>query len=274
MTQGLPATIALAALAGLAIAGVATGLVLGIRKAVASGPSRDLARNTLKSIAGGALAFALFGSFAVLALLLVSGALIAAEAPKVVYLFTAGLAGFILWRGLIHSSYGMEGCTRFWIISWGSYGLSWSAASLALLPDTATSWSLAVIARPLVVAAPAALLFFCVSRQTRKAEHTVGALAVVAALAALIFFPIENGLAQDWLPRTDWLRFPLAGLAAFSSLLLLPRVLAWMVAARSGTAQRRRAALRGIGMNLALAAGVGALLGLLWAVTRAIQNTI
>lgn len=274
MIQTTPAAIALAAMAGLGIAGAFAALVAAFnRPAARDRPPRPPVRRFVQTLAGGALAFALFGSFAVLALLLLSGALIAAEAPKAVYLFTGALAGFVLWRGVVHSSYGMEGCTRFWIISWGAYGLSWSAASLLLLPEeVGTTWSFAAIVRPMVVAAPGALLVFSASRPSRKTPQALGALAVVAALAALIFFPIEAGFAQDHLPRSDWLRFPLAGAFVFLMLMLIPRAIGAVVALRPGIESRRRAALRGVGMNLALATSFGALLGLLWAITRWAQG--
>jgi hypothetical protein len=274
VNQPLPVEITVWALAAVGV-GYLVAILVGLARGAGNRPQAGLVRKLVGAVFVGLIGFALLGSIAVLALLLLSGLLIEAGAPGVVYLFTGAAAAFLLWRGIAHTSYGMEGCTKSIMLCWGAYGLSWSAVSLWLTPETApAAWSIGAFVRPFVVAAPPALLAWRLTRDRRKLVQVLGIFVTLAALAALVFFPVENGLAQDRLPPSDWLRFPLVGMIVVVGLVLLPQLAQVFAARRSPSASRRKAVRRDAVRALGLAAVFGALLGLLWAVTRAIETVI
>lgn len=271
MNQPLPVEITAWALAGVG-AGYHVTILVGAIRGAGNRPQVGLRRKLVGALLAGVIGFALLGSIAVLALLLLSGALLEAGAPGAVYLFTGAAAAFLLWRGIAHSSYGMEGCSKSIMLCWGAYGLSWSAASLWLAPETTSAaWSIGSVVRPFAVAAPPALLVYRLTRG--KLVQALGVFVTLAALAALVFLPVESGLAENWLPRSDWLRFPLVGAIVTAGFIVLPQ-LAQVTASRSAPDRRRKQVARNAFRAIGLAAVFGALLGLLWAVTRAIETVI
>ena len=86
---------------------------------------------------------------------------------------------------------------------------------------------------------------------------------------ALAFFPIENGLAASILPRSDWLRFPLAGVAIALVLSLVP-----LSFALRASPNVRRTRLRDLRRKTAVLVAVMLAMGLSWALARAIVGAL
>ena len=111
----------------------------------------------------------------------------------------------------------------------------------------------------------ALLVLRLTDRKKRNLWLFTGFFVFVAAAMALAFFPIENGFAASILPRSDWLRFPLAGVAVALLLSLIP-----LTAALRAKPNVRRVRLRDTRKNIRMMAAIMAAMGLSWAVARTI----
>jgi hypothetical protein len=117
--------------------------------------------------------------------------------------------------------------------------------------------------RCLLVAAPPAVFVWKVAEKRDRVRHGIFTLLLLAALSAAAFLPVELGAAARWLPNSDWLRFPIAG--AVVACLWLPIALVLTLTVGSGGK-----GLTKIGRAFPIAAGIGGLFGLAWAITRAV----
>lgn len=86
---------------------------------------------------------------------------------------------------------------------------------------------------------------------------------------ALCFFPVERGLASALLPRSDWLGFPLAGLAVVAVLTLLR--LAFIARAEPNVRRQRKRSLRS---NIRILAAICVAMALSWAAARALVGAL
>ena len=106
-------------------------------------------------------------------------------------------------------------------------------------------------------------------RKKRSLWQFSGFWAFVAAIMALCFFPIERGFASAVLPESDWLRFPLVGLA-IAALLTLVR----LVFILRGKPNLRRMRLRDMRGGARMLALILAAMGLAWAAARAFVGAL
>jgi hypothetical protein len=200
-----------------------------------------------------------------------SAMLLAVDAPPPTYLFTA-VAALVSFRAAVkHPGHGMEGCTKMFGLVASGYAFVWSIVSFEATGGVGAINTGAASARwiqPLVAALPFALLVLKLTdRKKRSLWLLTGALVFVAAAMALAFFPIENGFAAAILPRSDWLRFPLAGVAVALLLSLIP-----LTAALRANPNVRRVRLRDTRKNIRMMAAIMAAMGLSWAVARTIVD--
>ena len=204
---------------------------------------------------------------------LASAFLIGVGAPAITYVFM-GFAALVSFRTAVnHSSDGMEGCTRMIGLSWSGYAILWSGVSFqatdGLHSFETEALSLRLLQPPLA-ALPFALAVLKLSeRHKRNAWLFLGFWAIVAAIMALCFFPIERGFAEGLLPRSDWLRFPLVGLA-IAALLFLVR-LAFVARLKPNI---RRARLRDLQNGMKFVATIMVAMGLAWAGARALVGAL
>jgi hypothetical protein len=262
----VPIFIALAA-GGLALAAIEAVMTAGAVRSggrkVGSSPPRGLVGNMI----GTTIVLAIPLGVAACVSIPISALLIAAGTPPIAYPFVslAGLAG--LRAALEHPSGGMEGCNRIigtlasaYAIAWG--GVAWWATGgpAALPADLAALRPL----QPPLAALPVALLVTRLAGRKRTLFLFLGTLAFFSAYLALGLFPIQAGFAAAWLPRSDWLRFPLAAVAEAAVIAAIPFALKLAVEKR-----RRLRVLRRLPRGALLVAAVAAPIGLAWAAAGA-----
>jgi hypothetical protein len=225
--------------------------------------------NMVGRVFGAAIIFSIPLGIAAFFGTIASALLIAVESRPPTYLFTA-VAALVSFRAAVkHSSYGMDGCTKMFGLVASGYALVWSLVSFDATGGVGAIDTGAVSARwiqPLVAALPFALLLL---RLTDKKKRNwwlfTGVFVFIAAVMALAFFPIENGFAASIMPRSDWLRFPLTGVAVALLLSLVP--LTFALRAKPNV---RRVRLRDARRNIPNMAAIMAAMGLSWAVARTI----
>ena len=190
-----------------------------------------------------------------------------ADAPPVAFLFVA-LAGLAcLGPALAANGYGMEGCQKIlgifvalYVAVWGLVAF-WFVGGIARLAADGASL---VWLKPPAAALPLALVITAIVGRKRTIWTFPLALFILSAVTALLYFPVEAGLAAAWLPARDWLRFPLAG---FTAGLVISSPWALPIARLKGAARRK--ALRFLpGQTLIFAIPL-ATTGLGWAAARA-----
>jgi hypothetical protein len=157
-----------------------------------------------------------------------------------------------------HPSGGMEGCTTWFIAAFSGFVLCWSGAAM-LLADPPVG-NAASFVRPLLVAAPPAL-FVAKHSSRNRVRQAIGFGLLIAIFVAIAFLPVEQGFAGDYLPASDWLRFPLAGTFVFAAYPLLAIPLGLIFGSRAIDLRKTFRAMAMLGL-------IGALLGLAWALTR------
>ena len=187
--------------------------------------------------------------------------------PPIAFPFVtiAGLAGLRAAKDMRSGE--MAGCSKTiasvaacYVAIWGA--VAWWMTSGPTAPDADLA-SLRWLQPPLA-ALPFAFALWRVAGRKRKLWLLFGSLAFLSAYFALWFFTIEAGFAADLLPASDWLRFPLAALAAGLLLVLVPLFNA-LQAKRPGRARRmREVARRAIPVALLTLP-----MGLAWAGARA-----
>jgi len=218
-------------------------------------------------LAGVPCALAFFAS------LLASALLIALQTPPLAFLFVGLAAALSFAHSLNKPSYGMEGCTKLFAIVWSAYAAVWSAVSFWMLGGVAAiGWDAASLAwlRPLLVAAPyAAALARLTDKKRRTAGKFVGALIFITAFFAILFLPVEAGLAGRWLPDSDWLRFPIIALAAALVAATVPVLLSMW-----GSSNARRRRIRELPRRIGLFSLVLLPAGFLWAASRALTGAL
>jgi len=193
----------------------------------------------------------------------------AVEAPPLTYIFIslAGLAG--LAGALKANGYGMDGCTKMigifaglYIAVWGIVAFRFAGGLERLEVDAA---SLAWLKPPLAALPFALLLTRLSNARERTLRRFAGALLILSAFTALCYFPIEAGFAAAWLPASDWLRFPLAGLAVGAALSLVQ-----LLSLIGGSPQIRARRARAMPRQTLAFALIVAPTGLTWALARAL----
>jgi hypothetical protein len=112
---------------------------------------------------------------------------------------------------------------------------------------------------------PFAVALWRIAGTKRTAWLLAGALIFLSAYFALWFFTVEAGFGAALLPASDWLRFPIAGIAAGFLLSLSP-----LARALNEQGARRSRALRDSGRNMLLFALITLPMGLAWALARAL----
>lgn len=166
---------------------------------------------------GGIIILAIPSAVATFVALFGTALIVAAGTPPLVYLFVslAALAGFV--SAFRSSSYGMDGCSRMIGLVAAAYVAVWGGVAFVLtggperlaLDATNLAWL-----TPPLAALPFALILARLTGSRRTRWTFPGAWIVFTAFMASIHLPVEAGLGARWLPASDWLRFPLAGLVA------------------------------------------------------------
>lgn len=224
-------------------------------------------RDLLGAAIGGAMIFGVPGGIAIFAGLLASAFLVAIGAPPPTYLFLLGLAALSLRAAAKHPGNGMEGCTKIIGVVWSGYAIIWSLVSFEATGGVAALQAGDIDplwVQPLISALPFALLALRVAdRKKRSLWLFLGTLVVLSAVAAVVFLPVERGFAEQLLPASDWLRFPLAGLAVAAAFTLTRIVIAW-----NNKPNIRRIRLRDLRFSTRILATLFLLLGLSWATAR------
>jgi hypothetical protein len=198
--------------------------------------------------------------------------LVAAEAPAITYPFVAPAGVVALIAAQRVKGDGMEGCNRMLGTVAGVYILAWSGFAFVLtggpaaLPQELASLR---VLQPPLAALPFAAFVATLTRKERRAKVVVGTFLLFTAYAALIFFPVESGFAAAWPPRSDWLRFPLAGAAVALVPLLLKLAAVPGKTPLKRARERRDAARTAVPLLLAAAAT-----GLAWAAARALLRAL
>ena len=222
---------------------------------------------------GATIIFAIPLAVAVPVGLLASALLIGVGAPPITYLFVL-LAALVSFRAATrHSSAGMEGCNKAFGLIWSGYAIAWCGASFHLTGGLQSFEADAVSLRwlqPPLAALPFALLVVKLSTpRKRNAWLLLGFWACIAAMMALCFYPVERGFAAAVLPESDWLRFPLVGLALVALFSLIR--LGFVLRAKPNV---RRSRLRDLRSNGRILAGIFVAMGLSWAAARAVVGAL
>lgn len=181
---------------------------------------------------------------------LVAAAIVdAAGTPPIAFPFVtaAGLAGL---RVASESRKGgeMAGCNKMIGIVLACYAAVWGAVAwwasggpATLVADLSSLRWL----QPPLAALPFAVALWRIAGTKRTAWLLAGALIFLSAYFALWFFTVEAGFGAALLPASDWLRFPIAGVAAGLLLSLSP-----LARALSQQGARRGRALRDSARNM------------------------
>jgi hypothetical protein len=218
----------------------------------------------LKNLLGTALIMLVPFAAAVPLAALGGAALRATGAAPLVYLFIAlaGLSGLI--AAIRANGYGMEGCTKGIGIFAGLYTAVWGVVAFAGAGGPEPGLGLAWLKPPLA-ALPFALAFTAMAGRKRTNWTFPLAWATFMAFMAVCYLPIEAGVGAGLLPGSDWLRFPLAGLA-IGAILSAVQLLALVGGSKAVRAKRLRAMPR----QTLLFALLVAPTGLAWAAARAL----
>ena len=204
---------------------------------------------------------------------LASAALVAVGPPPITYLFVI-FAALISFRAAVrHSGYGMEGCTKIAGLVWSGYAIIWSLVSFEATGGMRTLEAEAISLswlQPPLAALPFALLVLKLSSASKRSVWLVlGTWAFVAAFMALCFFPVERGFASTILPRSDWLRFPLAGVVVVVVFTLLRAALELRTQPKI-----RRRRIRDLVKSARMFVMIFAAMGLSWAGARALVSAV
>ena len=266
MNQPLPILIALWS------AAITFGLfAVGALVASAATSIRKGGRPSLEKAIGHLFGMAvIFGgpcAFVGAAALASSALLIAVEAPPITYLFLSLAGAASLDSAIRMRSGGMEGCNKAVGLVAAAYLTVWSGVSFWMLGGMATLPAELTGLRwlqPPLAALPFVVALRTLAKDKSSLRLLLAALIFVAALQAMLFFPLESGIAADWPPRSDWLRYPLAGIGVASIFILLRLVL---VLGRKNPSVRK-SRIRDLRRDARLWIAIGAACGLAWALAR------
>ena len=265
MTESLPFAIALWTGAFTVAGYVAGGTAIHL-----ADQFRNRRLPALADLAGKVLALA---AVVILPLSIVSVAGLAAAAlvealrtPPIAFPFAAlaGLASLAATSKM--PSGGMEGCNKVIGLFLAIYAVVWAAVAWWVTGGLSTLETDVESLRwlqPPLAALPFSVLLWWIAGDKRSLRLFLGSLAFFSAYFALLFFSIESGFADRWLPENDWLRFPLASLAGGLLLVLLP-----VAANISRNSRRRMKALRELPRQAMFWAALTLPAGLAWAGAR------
>lgn len=214
--------------------------------------------NPVEALVGVGFIFGLPAAIAAALALAVTPFLLALPLPLVGWLLIACMALYGLYDAKQRPSGGMEGCTTMFVVGFAGFGLCWAGAAI-LLADPPVG-NAASFVRPLLVAAPFALFAGTHSRGNRV-KQAIGFELFIAIFVAIAFLPVEQGFAGDYLPASDWLRYPIMGAFVFAAYPLLAIPLGLIFGSRAIQMQKTLRAMATLGF-------IGLSLGLIWAVTR------
>jgi MFS family permease len=232
------------------------------------GKPEERVRNLTGNVLAGAAVFAIPCAIAAVVAMVAGRALLALGAPPIVHPFVS-LAG-VVWLAvaLRAPSHDMHGCTKLIGLIWSCYAIVWGMVAFHFTGGLAqlAAWDSSPLwLTPFLAALPFALLATRLKGDKPTARTFPEFYGFFAAFSALCYFPVEAGLAAHWLPASDWLRFPLAGLVVGLLLALVP-LLRLIGGSATARVRRLRALLRGLLLGAALVAPTG----LAWAAARAI----
>lgn len=224
-------------------------------------------------VVGAAIIFAIPLGIAAFGGLIASAILLGIGAPPMTYVFTALLALVSFRAAVKHPGQGMEGCTKLFGLIASGYALVWSGVSFTATGGLSSLETDALSLRwlqPPLAALPFALTVIRLTdRKKRTAWLFIGSWVFVAAIMALCFFPIERGFARAVLPESDWLRFPLAGIAVVAILSLVRLLFYWRLKPNI-----RRVRIRDLRSSARILATIMAVTGLSWAAARTLVGTL
>lgn len=246
-------------------------LVMSVLSAFHKKPSH--AGDIVGRVIAASIVFAIPLGFAALGGLIASAMLLGIGAPAMTYPFI-GLAALVSFRASAkHPGHGMEGCTKIFGLIASGYALIWSGVSFAATGGLdsleASALSLRWLQPPLAALPFALTVLKLTDAKKRSAWLFVGGWVFVAAIMALCFFPIERGFADVALPESDWLRFPLAGIAIVAVMSLV-RLLLYSRLKPS----IRRTRIRDLRSSTRILATIMAAMGLSWAAARALVGSL
>jgi hypothetical protein len=259
------AQVALGSLGGLA---AVVGLAAGAAVLIKPTERKQGLLSALETAVLTAILMLVLGAVPAAASWALSGLLVANQASAATYLVIAALCALAVSVNFQAHYNGTAECGRFLACAFAAYGVIWALVAVIVLGGAALPAQdvLLTVIRPLVAAAPFAALGFARARRRRVRSALAMELAC-AAFCAIVFLPVERGWAAAYLPVSDWLRFPLAGLAAAVALVAAP-TLAGGVLRATKRAGRIRERLRDGAFAGLLFGACAVLLGLAWALTR------
>lgn len=268
-----PLALVIAAWAGLLTLALMVGaaLIIGaigrLRKG-SGGRTRDIPRR----LAGVALISLVPLGFLSIAGFIAAALAEAAGTPPIAFPFVtiAGLAGL---RAAKDAGSGeMGGCSRMIALFTACYVAVWGAVAWWLTGGFATlngdlprlRWL-----QPPLAALPFSVILWRLSGKKRTLWLLLGSLVFLSAWFALWFFTVEARPVARLLPASDWLRFPLAGLAAIVPLALFPLAGALQTRGAARSRRLRETARRLVPLALLLLP-----VGLAWAGARALLSML
>lgn len=92
-------------------------------------------------------------------------------------------------------------------------------------------------------------------------KQAIGLELFIAIFAAIAFLPVERGFADNYLPTSDWLRYPIMGALVFATYALLAIPLGLIFSSRAMTLRKILRSIGALGF-------FGLSLGIIWALTR------
>lgn len=246
-------------------------LVLSLIGAVRKKP--DHAGDIIARVLGASIVLAIPLGIAALGGLFASAVLLGVGAPAMTYGFIA-LASLVSFRAAVKlPGREMEGCTKLFGLVASGYALVWCGVSFAatggLESLESDTLSLRWLQPPLAALPFALTVLKLTDSKKRTAWLFIGSWAFVAAVMALCFFPIERGFAEALLPESDWLRFPLAGIAIVAVLSLVRLALYWRLKPNI-----RRVRIRDLRTSTRILALIMAAMGLSWAAARTVVTAL
>ena len=214
--------------------------------------------NPVELVAGTGIMIGFPAAIAATLALFVTPLLVGMPLPLAGWLLIACMSLYGLYEARQRPSGGMEGCTTWFVVGFSGFGLFWSGAAV-LLADPPIG-NAASFVRPLLVAAPIAL-FVAKHSGKNRVRQGIGFGLLIAIFAAVAFLPVEQGFADDYLPASDWLRFPIAGAVVFACYPLLAIPLTLLFGSRTIDTRKFSRTMAMLGL-------FGLSLGLAWAFTR------
>lgn len=214
--------------------------------------------NPVEALVGVGFIIGLPAAIAAALALIVTPFLLAMPLPLVGWLLVACMSLYGFYEARQRPNGGMEGCTTMFVVAFSGFGLCWSGAAI-LLADPPIG-NTASFVRPLLVAAPFALFAGKHSRGNRV-KQAIGFELFIAIFVAIAFLPVEQGFAADYLPASDWLRYPIMGAFVFATYPLLAIPLGLIFGSRAIDMQKILRIMATLGL-------VGLSLGLIWALTQ------